>query len=65
MNTISNASLMMDTNINAMNKAKKLPEVLIGKLLESASEQQNQMQQNAASIASATTGTGQTVDIKA
>lgn len=65
MNTISNASLKMDTNIYAMNQAKKLPEMAIGKLLESASAQQTQMAQDTAKTAAAATGVGKTLDLKA
>lgn len=65
MNTISNASLKMTANISAMNKAKKLPEVLIGTLLDSASQQQTQMQQSALKSAAEATGMGQNLDIKA
>jgi len=65
MNTISNTSLKMDTNIYAMNQAKKLPEMTVGKLLESASAQQTQMAQQTAQSVAAATGLGNTLDVKA
>ena len=65
MDTISNGSLKLDANIYAMNQAKKLPELVVGKLLESASVQQTQVMQEGAKQAAEATGRGINFDSQA